>query len=167
MPSTMGVWPIFGLSLRKTPRLGKSRKAGDLMRLAGVCINGGACGLIRQYTGNLTNRRLPGAQIFKFCGQTRCTGAAWLSSVRVSRCGIELPNEHNPPQLGLLLAQYSRLKRGVNWERLFGLDSSRPKVYSWKKSSQYGLYRLGYTRATRGETTGRDNESFSKTPNPL
>jgi len=45
----------FGFNLRKTPRLGKSRKAGDLKRLAGACINGGACGLIRQYTGNLTN----------------------------------------------------------------------------------------------------------------
>lgn len=43
-------------SLRKTPRLGNSRKAGDLKRLAGACINGGVCGLIRQYTGNLTNR---------------------------------------------------------------------------------------------------------------
>jgi len=45
----------LGSNLRKAPRLGKSRKAGDLKRLAGACINGGACGLIRQYTGNLTN----------------------------------------------------------------------------------------------------------------
>jgi hypothetical protein len=66
------------------------------MRLAGVCINGGACGLIRQYTGNLTNRRLPCAWVFASQGETRRTGAAWLSSVRVLRCGIELPNEHNP-----------------------------------------------------------------------
>ncbi len=45
----------LGAHLRKAPRLGKSRKTGDLMRLAGACINGGACGLIRQYTGHLTN----------------------------------------------------------------------------------------------------------------
>lgn len=66
------------------------------MRLAGVCINGGACGLIRQYTGNLTNRRLLRTWVFVSQGETGRTGAAWLSSVRVLRCGIELPNEHNP-----------------------------------------------------------------------
>ena len=30
-----------------------------------------------------------------------------------------------------------------------------------RKSSQYGLYRLGYTRATRAEPTGRDGESLN------
>lgn len=44
------------LGLRKVPRLGNSRKAGNLKRLAGVFPNGEACGLIRQYTGNLTSR---------------------------------------------------------------------------------------------------------------
>ena len=53
MGAELGLGP--GSNLRKAPRLGKSRKAGDLKRLAGACINGGACGLIRQYTGNLTN----------------------------------------------------------------------------------------------------------------
>jgi len=45
----------LGSNLRKVPRLGKNRKIGDLKRLAEVSINGGACGLIRQYTGNLTS----------------------------------------------------------------------------------------------------------------
>ena len=66
------------------------------MRLAGVCINGGACGLIRQYTGNLTNRRLPRAQVFVSWRGAGRAGAAWLSSVRVLGCGIELPNERRP-----------------------------------------------------------------------
>lgn len=90
---------FVGLSLHKTFRLGKSCKTGDLMRLAGVCINGGACGLIRQYSGNLTNRRLFSTQIFIFCSETKCIGAAWLSSVRVLRCNIDLFNEHNPQLL--------------------------------------------------------------------
>ena len=34
----------------RLPRLGINRKVGDLMRLAGACINDGVCGLIRQYT---------------------------------------------------------------------------------------------------------------------
>jgi len=87
----------LGSSLRKTLRLGKSRKAGDLKRLAGACINGGACGLIRQYTGNLTSRRRPRSTIICISLRTYGRrGAAWLSSVRVVRCGIELPNERNP-----------------------------------------------------------------------
>jgi len=93
-------------SLRKTPRLGNSRKAGDLKRLAGACINGGACGLIRQYTGNLTSRRCPSSVII--CISSRVgghRGAAWLSSVRVVRCGIELPNERNPHSLRLTLSR--------------------------------------------------------------
>ena len=43
----VGLGRRLGPCLRRTPRLGKSRKAGDLMRLAGACTNGGACGLIR------------------------------------------------------------------------------------------------------------------------
>jgi len=46
-----------GHRVRGTPRLGKSRKARDLKRLAGAWMNGGGCGLIRQYTGHLTSRR--------------------------------------------------------------------------------------------------------------
>jgi len=53
----MGIEPGRGpgSNLRKVPRLGKNRKIGDLKRLAEASINGGACGLIRQYTGNLTS----------------------------------------------------------------------------------------------------------------
>jgi len=47
----------LGHRVRGTPRLGSSRKARDLMRLAGAWMNGGVCGLIRQYTGHLTSRR--------------------------------------------------------------------------------------------------------------
>jgi len=46
-----------GHRVRGTPRLGSSRKARDLKRLAGAWMNGGVCGLIRQYTGHLTSRR--------------------------------------------------------------------------------------------------------------
>jgi len=47
----------LGHRVRGTPRLGSSRKARDLMRLAGAWMNGGVCGLIRQYTEHLTSRR--------------------------------------------------------------------------------------------------------------
>jgi len=71
-----------GRCLRKAPRLGKSRKAGDLMSLAGACRNGGACGLIRQYTGHLTNRSPCCARCLCADEDQRGGGAAWLSSVR-------------------------------------------------------------------------------------
>lgn len=87
---------ILDLCLRETLRLGKSRKAGDLMRLAGACMNGGACGLIRQYTGNLTSRSDGRSWGLRLNEHISYNGAAWLSSVRVARCGIELPNERNP-----------------------------------------------------------------------
>jgi len=45
-------------SLRKVLCLGINCKVGDLMRLAGACINDGVCGLIRQYTCNLTSRSI-------------------------------------------------------------------------------------------------------------
>jgi len=35
---------------------------------------------------------------------------------------------------------------------------------AWRKSSQYGLYRLGHTRATRALTTGRIGEGRSDPP---
>lgn len=35
--------------------LGNNCKVGNLKRLAGIYINDGVCGLIRQYTWNLTN----------------------------------------------------------------------------------------------------------------
>jgi len=63
----------LGSSLRKTLRLGKSCKAGDLKRLAGACINGGVCGLIRQYTGNLTSRSYGGSLAFYMLMLIRCT----------------------------------------------------------------------------------------------
>lgn len=88
---------MLGSSLRKTLRLGNSRKAGNLMRLAGACINGGACGLIRQYTGNLTSRSRRGSPAFYMPPRNPLRrGAAWLSSVRVVRCRINFSNERNP-----------------------------------------------------------------------
>jgi len=77
-----GCWAgvIVGSSLRKAPRLGNSCKAGDLKRLAGACINGGVCGLIRQYTGNLTNRSRPRSVAFYVHTQIR--GAEALHGCR-------------------------------------------------------------------------------------
>lgn len=68
----------------------------NLNRLAGVCLNGGACGLIRQSTPNLTN-------VLKLCFLKRLAayieknliGTAWLSSARVVECYINLLNERN------------------------------------------------------------------------
>jgi len=72
-----GCWAgvTVGSSLRKAPRLGNSCKAGDLKRLAGACINGGVCGLIRQYTGNLTNRSCYGGVAFHVQTRTLSTEA--------------------------------------------------------------------------------------------
>jgi len=54
----MGIKYLIISAYAQIPRLGKNRKIGYLKRLAGVCINDGVCGLIRQYTGNLTNCNL-------------------------------------------------------------------------------------------------------------
>jgi len=112
------LWTRRGLPqhLRKVFCLGIIRKIGDLMRLAGTCINDGVCGLIRQYTWNLTRRRW-------FFNKRNYTGTAWLSSVRALEWDVKSSYEQNPH------FNY------FNW----GL-----------KSSQYGLYRLGDTRATCG-----------------
>jgi hypothetical protein len=77
------------LRLRKVLCLGINCKIGDLMRLAGVCINDGACGLIRQYTWNLTSCH---SHYYNRWG----SGTAWLSTARVVECSIELLNGHDP-----------------------------------------------------------------------
>jgi len=38
--------------------------------------------------------------------QEECVGAAWLSSVRAVRRGIELPNEQNPPNVAGLAPEF-------------------------------------------------------------
>lgn len=80
---------VILFSLRKVFCLGIIRKIGDLMRLAGACINDGVCGLIRQYTGNLTSRHLYNILLYN-------KGTAWLSSVRALMCGVKSSNEQNP-----------------------------------------------------------------------
>lgn len=120
--------------LRKVPRLGINCKIGDLMRLAGACINDGVCGLIRQYTGHLT--KLP-----KRPPTGRLSGTAWLSTARAAGFGVKSSNERNP-----------------RW----GLFAPTRCT-----SSQYGLLRLGDTRATRGGDRGLrccNAERFPKTP---
>jgi hypothetical protein len=51
--------------------LGIYRKIGDLKRLAGACRNDGVCGLIRQYTWNLTtyHKRIRKSKItfYRYC----------------------------------------------------------------------------------------------------
>jgi hypothetical protein len=106
-----GLGRSLGPNLRKAPRLGKSRKAGDLKRLAGARINGGACGLIRQYTGNLTSRsRSFNITVCKFLENGGRVGAAWLSSVRAVRRGIELPNEQNPHSVAVFWPKFFSVK---------------------------------------------------------
>jgi hypothetical protein len=123
--------------LRRAPRLGISRKTGDLMRLAGGCRNGEACGLIRQSTGNLTSccgRRH---------GRRRLGGTAWLPPARASRCGVKSSYERNPhPAM-----------RGAQGRM-------------WRKASQYGLHRLGYTRAAQPGTQGSQRASVRQPPKP-
>lgn len=94
----MGLGRGLGPNLRKVPRLGKNCKIGDLKRLAEASINGGACGLIRQYSGNLTSwsHFFFNTDVYTPVETILCVGAAWLSSVRAVRRGIELPNEQNP-----------------------------------------------------------------------
>lgn len=84
----------------RAPRLGNSRKAGDLMSLAGARTNGEACGLIRQYTGNLTSHNTGPARCLRVDEDGPCAGAAWLSSVRAVRRGVGSPNERNPSGAG-------------------------------------------------------------------
>jgi len=50
-------WELVLKLTQKRSTWETNRKVGNLKRLAGVCINGGVCGLIRQYSWNLTNRR--------------------------------------------------------------------------------------------------------------
>ena len=137
---------------RRAPRLGDSRKAGDLKRLAGACCNGGACGLIRQYPGHLTRRR-GGLRPRSHAAEAGPPpGAAWLSSVRAVRCGLGSPNERNPPGGG-----------GAGPAGAPAAPPSRPRR---QKSSQYGLDRRGHTRATRGGATGRLGDSLREPPTP-
>ena len=76
---------------------------------------------------------------------------AWLSSARALGCGFQLPNERNPhmsvspraPAGGCTLVPY----------------------LVWQKSSHYGLYRVGDTRATRKvETKGGYRLRGSQSP---
>jgi uncharacterized membrane protein len=68
----------------------------NLNRLAGVCLNGGACGLIRQSTPNLTNVLSLEENNLGVDFLTKLIGTAWLSSVRVVECYIYLHNGRNP-----------------------------------------------------------------------
>ena len=69
----------------------------NLNRLAGVCLNGGACGLIRQSAPNLTNV-LKSYNLYCLVANVvkLLIGTAWLSSARVVECSIHLLNERNP-----------------------------------------------------------------------
>lgn len=137
---------------RRAPRLGNSRKAGDLKRLAGACCNGGACGLIRQYPGHLTCRRGGLHARLHVAGAGPPAGAAWLSSVRAVRRGLGSPNERNPA--------------GRGWASLASRPAAPPARPRRRKSSQYGLDRQGHTRATRGGPTGRQGDSRREPPTP-
>jgi len=145
--------------LRGAPRLGSSRKAGDLKRLAGARWNGGVCGLIRQYTGHLTSRSGGPRPRWRGDGGGPPRGAAWLSSVRAVRRGLGWPNERNPR--GRFPGAASPLMAGE-----LGLAAGPRPVGAgaWRKSSQYGLHRLGHTRATRAPATGRRGEGRSDPP---
>jgi len=59
-------------------------------------MNGGACGLIRQSACNLTSvgRKIKGI-IYLIVIEIFFNGTAWLSSVRVVECNIQLFNERN------------------------------------------------------------------------
>lgn len=156
-----GCWTgnSLGSSLRKTPRLGKSRKAGNLKRLAGACINGGVCGLIRQYTGNLTSRSYSGSSAFYVPIDNppvrRCCMAV-VSSCR----GVWHWVAKRTQSAKLRGSKYSRsISRQLDTNKLIVNVKHQRKFEAQRhsrrqKSSQYGLYRLGYTRATRAATKG-------------
>lgn len=81
-------------------------------------------------------------------------GAAWLSSVRAVRRGLGWPNERNPRGAGLVDCG------GACSPSFAGPSPGSPTSHpwwggAWWKSSQYGLYRPGHTRATRPPPTGR------------
>ena len=75
------------------------------------------------------------------------TGAAWLSSARVVRCWVKSRNERNHYPLLPLLC---RKVKESTLRRLPGITRRKVEM----TSSQYGLYALGDTRVTMGETKG-------------
>lgn len=101
-------------------------------------------------------------------------GAAWLSSVRAVRCGLESPNERNPlNREGRDKRAQARDSSSHGWLELPPLNvigqvvpaqAQRRQQQMRQKSSQYGLYRLGHTRATRAAPTGRAGDSQSDPP---
>ena len=59
-------------------------------------MNGGACGLIRQSACNLTSvLKKHEARFNLTVSECFFGGTAWLSSVRVVKCNIQLFNERN------------------------------------------------------------------------
>ena len=68
----------------------------NLKELTGARTSGGACGLIRRNTKNLTRTWHP-MQDSRDRGIVMVeTGGAWLSSARVVRCLVKSSNERNP-----------------------------------------------------------------------
>jgi hypothetical protein len=74
--------PIYKLT-RKHLAWGVRLQRRNLKRLAGVCINGGVCGLIRQSTLNLTNAFKPVIERFYL---TFRNGFNWYCMAVVSLC---------------------------------------------------------------------------------
>lgn len=73
----------------------------NLTELAGICLNGGICGLMRWSTHNLTNVTVSRLLVNLYFEQFRCgiEGVAWLSSVRALKCRINFLLRTQPSHL--------------------------------------------------------------------
>jgi len=111
----------------------------NLTELAGICLNGGICGLIRQSTKILPTL-YRNYFYFYFYFYLR-VGIAWLSTVRVLKYKIKFSYERN---------LYKILMATIF---IFFLQV---------KSSHYGLFMLGHTRFTKVKTKSCKKEILSE-----
>lgn len=97
-------WVLYPIRLKLTLKYsawGHRSLDLNLTELAGICLNGGICGLMRWSTHNLTNvtvlRLLASLYFEQF--RRRIEGVAWLSSVRALKCRINFLLRTQPSHL--------------------------------------------------------------------
>ena len=123
---------------------GVRRQRWNSKELTGARTSGGTCGLIRWYARNLTRAQTTGEYAWKrIASNSRCRGAAWLSSARAVRCRLKCHNERNPC-LQLLTVKLRTLE---------GLPAQAVRK-DGMTSNQHGPYVRGDTRVTMVGTAG-------------